>query len=122
VNAKTNNRGERLATNALCDDAQFANDHAPTLTALLIIAVDELRAMNANLVAALKAIEANGARAGKDALVTPREFASLLSTSERELRRMRAAGDLPKAVGTARRPRWRRSDVDAFLGKMRPKR
>jgi predicted DNA-binding transcriptional regulator AlpA len=120
VNAKTDNREreDRLATNALCDEAQSGNDHAPTLTALLIIAVDELRAVNANLVAMREAIE----RGAADALVTPREFASLLSTSERELRRMRAAGDLPKAVGSARRPRWRRSDVDAFLGKMRAKR
>jgi predicted DNA-binding transcriptional regulator AlpA len=121
VNAKTNNREreDRLATNALCDEAQLGRDHAPTLTALLIIAVDELRAVNANLVAIREAIERGGAA---DALVTPAEFASLLATSERELRRMRAAGDLPKAVGSARRPRWRRSDVDAFLGKMRAKR
>jgi len=105
------------------DDADLARDHVPTLTSLLIVLIDETRATNANLVALREAIERGGAAGkAKDALVTPTEFAAILAVSTRELRRMRAAGELPKSVGTERRPKWRRSDVEAFVAKLKARR
>ena len=100
-------------------DPDDARDHVPTITSLLCVLVDGVHEMNANLVALREAIERGGAN---DALVTPTEFAALLATSERELRRMRAAGELPKNVGTTKRPRWKRSDVEAFVARLKAKR
>ncbi len=105
------------------DDDDLGRDHVPTLTSLLIVLIDETRATNANLVALREAIERGGAASKtKDALITPREFAEILAVDERTLRRMRSGGELPKNVGAAKRPRWRRSDVEAHLAKLKAKR
>jgi predicted DNA-binding transcriptional regulator AlpA len=105
------------------DEVDFARDQVPTLATLLLVLIDEARATNANLVALRDAIERGGAASKtEDALITPKELASILATSPRQLRRMRAAGELPRAVGTEARPRWRRSDVEAFVAKLKPRR
>jgi len=101
------------------DDADLARDRTTTITSLLCVLVDGVHEVNANLLALRQAIERGGA---KNALVTPTEFAAILAVSTRELRRMKAAGELPKNVGTERRPRWRRSDVEAHVSKMKAKR
>lgn len=109
--------------NELDPDDDVARDHVPTITSLLCVLVDGVHAMNANLVALREAIERGGAAGkAKDALVTPTEFAAILAVSTRELRRMKAAGELPRAVGRANRPRWKRSDVEAHLAKLKAKR
>lgn len=97
------------------DDADYERDHVPTITSLLLVAIDELRAIR-------KAVERGATSTSKDALVTPREFAAILAVSERELRRMKAKGELPKNVGAEKRPRWRRSDVEAHVAKLKGKR
>ena len=96
-------------------DPDYERDHVPTITSLLLVAIDELRAIR-------KAVERGATSTSKDALVTPREFAAILAVSERELRRKKSAGELPKNVGAEKRPRWRRSDVEAFVAKLKPRR
>lgn len=104
-------------------DPDYERDHVPTITSLLCVLVDGVHQMNANLVALRDAIEKRDATATTtDALITPKELAAILATSPRQLRRMRAAGELPRAVGTEARPRWRRSDVEAHLPKLKAKR
>lgn len=104
-------------------DPDYERDHVPTITSLLCVLVDGVHQMNANLVALRDAIEKRDATATTtDALITPKELAAILATSPRQLRRMRAAGELPRAVGTEARPRWRRSDVEAFVAKLKPRR
>jgi len=114
MSAKANN-GDRLATTAIDANAERAGDHIPTITSLLIVLIDEVRELQ-------RIVERSGARAGRDALVTPSEFAALLALDVRTLRRMRAGNELPRSVGSAKRPRWRRSDVEAFLAKLKAKR
>lgn len=80
-----------------------------TVEALLEAVLIELRAIRS-------AIETN---AGQDALMRPRELAALLRVSARQLQRMRELGQLPKNVGTAKRPKWRRSDVDSHLARLK---
>ena len=105
------------------DDADLGREHVPTITSLLCVLVDGVHEMNANLVALREAIERGGATSKiKDALVTPDEFAAILAVSTRELRRMKAAGELPRAVGRANRPRWKRSDVESFVARLKAKR
>ncbi len=104
-------------------DDDLGRDHRPTITSLLCVLVDGVHAMNANLVALREAIERGGAASKtKDGLITPREFAEILAVDVRTLRRMRSAGELPKNVGAAKRPKWRRSDVEAFVAKLKARR
>jgi excisionase family DNA binding protein len=54
-----------------------------------------------------------------DRLMTPAEVADLLRVDARTLRDLRRAGDAPPSVQIGSRPRWRRADVDAWLGERR---
>jgi predicted DNA-binding transcriptional regulator AlpA len=96
-------------------DPDYQRDHVPTITSLLMVVIDELRAIR-------KAVERGATSTSKDALITPREFAAILAVSERELRRKNAKGELPKNVGTEKRPKWRRSDVEAHVAKLKARR
>jgi predicted DNA-binding transcriptional regulator AlpA len=110
--------GDQIAevvVNDLDPDDDLAGDHVPTITSLLMVAIDELRAIR-------KAVERGATSTSNDALIRPREFAAILAVSERELRRKKAKGELPKNVGTEMRPKWRRSDVEAHVAKLKPRR
>ncbi len=96
-------------------DPDYQRDHEPTTATLLLVVIDELRAIR-------KAVERGATSTSKDALITPREFAAILAVSDRELRRKKAKGELPKNVGTEKRPKWRRSDVEAHVAKLKARR
>ena len=91
--------------------AQESGTCQSTLAAIL----DELRALRQDQSSALEVGRGRAIRAEFDSLITPTEFAEILAVDGRTLRRMRAAGALPKQVGTTSRPRWRRSDVARYL-------
>jgi predicted DNA-binding transcriptional regulator AlpA len=99
--------------------SEFDRDHVPTITSLMIVLIDEVRGMRGELREVRGAIERGNA---PSALVTQREFASLLAVSPRTFQRMKSAGELPTGVGTAKRPKWKRSDVEAFVAKLRARR
>lgn len=50
-------------------------------------------------------------------LLTAKEVAGLLRIDPRTLRAHCRSGEAPKAVTVGTRPRWRRSDVEAWLAK-----
>jgi excisionase family DNA binding protein len=52
-------------------------------------------------------------------LLTPAEVADLLRVDTRTLRDLRRAGGAPPSVQVGSRPRWRRVDVDTWLGERR---
>jgi predicted DNA-binding transcriptional regulator AlpA len=122
VRARCDQIAEVVVSDLDLDD-DLARDHVPTITSLLCVLVDGVHEINANLLALRQAIEKRDAAATtKDALITPKELAAILATSPRQLRRMRAAGELPRAVGTEARPRWKRSDVEAYVAKLKARR
>ncbi|MBK8172767.1 MAG: helix-turn-helix domain-containing protein [Sandaracinaceae bacterium] len=59
----------------------------------------------------------NDARAEFDPLqlLTLGEVTKLLAIDGRTLRELRNAGDAPPEISVGKRPRWRRSDVEAWL-------
>jgi predicted DNA-binding transcriptional regulator AlpA len=73
---------------------------------LLAALIEEMRGLRADLRADSKP---------DNALVTMTAFAAELGIDVRTLRRMKASGDLPKAVQIGTHPRWRRVDVDKWL-------
>jgi predicted DNA-binding transcriptional regulator AlpA len=52
-------------------------------------------------------------------LIDVDELARLLSVDERTLRRLRASHEIPRPVALSGHPKWRRADIEAFVGKMR---
>jgi len=54
--------------------------------------------------------------ADDDVLLDPTALAALLKIDVRTLRRLRAAGEIPEPISLgARRPRWRKHVIDAWL-------
>lgn len=85
------------------------------LVPLIAALLDEVRALRSDLLAEHQDARARAALEGMDALITQEQFAALLATNVRTLRRMAAAGTLPPSISLTSRPRWRRSDVERFL-------
>jgi predicted DNA-binding transcriptional regulator AlpA len=78
----------------------------PTTNDLLGELIAEVRGLRADLRADSKP---------DNALVTMSDFAAEIGVDPRTLRRMKAAGELPRPVLIGTHPRWRRVDVDKWL-------
>jgi predicted DNA-binding transcriptional regulator AlpA len=53
-------------------------------------------------------------------LIDVDELARLLNVDERTLRRLRAGNEIPRPVALSGHPKWRRAEIQAFVGKLRP--
>lgn len=49
--------------------------------------------------------------------LTAPEFAALLRVDLRTLRQLRRSREVPEAMQVGRRPRWRRAEVESWLGR-----
>jgi predicted DNA-binding transcriptional regulator AlpA len=91
----------------------------PDALALVAALLDEVRALRSDQHALAEEARAQAAREGMDSLITASELAAILAVNPRTLRRMAAAGELPKSVSITSKPRWRRSDVAKFIKGLR---
>jgi excisionase family DNA binding protein len=60
------------------------------------------------------AIESRGTSAAPDVLTAP-QLADLLQVDLRTLRAMRHGGEIPRGFMCGRSPRWKRSQIDAWI-------
>ena len=94
--------------------APFTDADALEIADILERTVAEIRARVRT--SAIRLADLPDRSADDDVLLDPTALAAVLRIDVRTLRRLRAAGEIPEPISLgARRPRWRKHVIDAWL-------